>query len=226
MDKKKRIAIIVLAALVLAAIVAVIGIGIKNNNADKQQTGNDTGLSQDINKLPNNYEESDGLLDEEIVSKLVVTPDMLMSNAMFVKNNDMESPGEIIKSKNGVELKIEGAYSGLKCLFVRGINLPTAEVDTMSVRIRSLGSNGFTRFRLYFCSTPSEKMDTNKVIDNVGGDDAIYPELVNITKPDAEGWQTVTIKVGELPYWKHTTNVTGFNFAFLCKDDVQEISDI
>lgn len=228
MDKNKKKRIILIAALAcLVLILAAVSIWFGVKKASKTEpAGTSTEQTKDKNSLSNNYQESDKLTTDETVSELAITSDMILSNAMFVKNNDMEQPGEITKSDNGVKLTIPSNYSGLKCLFVRGIELPTAGVDTMSVRIRTLGSNGFTRFRLYFCSTPSEKMDSNKVIDTVDGDDAIYPDLVSVTKLDADGWQTVTIKIGELPYWKHTTSITGFNFAFLDKDDVQEVSDI
>lgn len=232
MDKKKRIAVIAGAIVLLIVLIASICLGVsscgKEEPADIEPEDEIEAVeeSEEDNKLPDNYEESEDFVLDGEVPELVVTSDMLLEDAMFAKNNDMESLGEITATKNGVQLKIEGGYNALKSLYVRGFNLPTAGVDTMSVRIRSLGPNGFTRFRLYLCSTPSEKMDSNKVIDSAGGDDAIYPELISVTDPDAQGWQTVTIKVGDLPYWKHTTNITGFNFAFLSKDDVQEVKDI
>lgn len=225
-NNKKTITIVAVICLLLALLAGIFFLGkgkdVNNDNDDVQQDGTE----QTDNDLDNDFQESGDLVTDDVVTKLVVTPDMIMENAMFVKNNDMEQPGELKKVSSGAELKIEGGYNGLKCLFVRGIDLPTADVDTMSVRIRSLGSNGITRIRLYLCSTPSEKMDANKVIDTVKGDDAIYADLVTMTEPDAKGWQTVTIKVSELPYWAHTTNIKGFNFAFLSKDDVQEIKEI
>ena len=133
MDKKKKFLAIIVGIMVLT--LALVACGKKANN-DKDNSDNtdpvqDSQIEQSEGELDNDYKESDKLGSGNVVTKLVVTSDMIKEGAMFVKNNDMEQPGEIVKTKDGAQLKIEGAYNGLKCLFLRGIDLPTAEVDTM-----------------------------------------------------------------------------------------------
>lgn len=223
MNKSKKTMLIVgIIGVVLALAIVALVIGLKSEKADNPDK---TETTEQENVFADKYKETQKNYEQEAVSEYVFTADMLAENVVFVKNNDLMQPGTVTRSENGVECSVEDSYNGLKSFYVSGIDIVTSGIEYMTVRFRAVGTGNFSRFRLYLCAADSDKMDSNLLVDN-GGDDPINPNVFSVTDPDSEGWQTATFKVGELGYWKHITNVVGFNFGFVNSGLVQEIKEI
>lgn len=115
--------------------------------------------------------------------------------------------------------------TALKSVVLENIALDTGAYDTMTVKIRSLDGKSFDRWRLYLLTDQGGSLFTNStgmVLDS----NNLNKKLITISEPDDQGWLTVTIDVGSTVLWKNGNTVTGVNFGYVNKGNLQEVAEI
>ena len=160
------------------------------------------------------------------VANGIFTPAILNELSYHTWNFD---PNDTTSSKElkdtGIRYKTTRESSAaLKGVVVKGFEMEAAKFNKMTVKIRSISMQDFTRWRFFLVTDKGGKMGvaSDKVIDSVD----LKAALINASEPDKDGWITLTIDVGALSQWKEAKTIKGFAIGYINTGTTIEIEEI
>lgn len=216
MEKKKKW--IILASVILVCVVVGISALAVVLIRGRQQGENPPDTGED--KPP--VTSDDDVDVETFLTEGYFPANVLNKVAKPVYNNDLTNttPSQELR-KTGLRYTF-GTTNALKSVYVDNIEMKASKYDTMTIRLRSLTEDEFTRFRLYLLTDKGGDLKNNQLIDTAGKNE----NLIKIGEADADGWMDVTVLVGSLQEWADAETIKGFNFGWVNKGTDQEISEI
>lgn len=124
----------------------------------------------------------------------------------------------------GVQYTFDNTHgaAALKAVHVKDLDLVSGRYDTMTIKIRDVDNNTFSRYRLYLVTDKGGGLTSDPVIDSA----STNASLMTTSSADANGWITLTIDLGGLTAWTDASVVTAFALGYVNAGYVQEIGEI
>ncbi len=180
------------------------------------------GKQKDKEPDPGNVVEGPNVDVKAAVAEGRFPAGVLYSIGKPLYNNDLTDSSPVQELQDtGVRYTFD-ATNVLKSAYVEGIEMEAARYDTMTIRLRSLTQDAFTRFRLYLLTDQGGNLLKKQVVDTAGNN----ANLITVGEPDADGWITVRITVKGLEEWTSAKTIKGFNFGWMNKGADQEVGEI